>query len=250
MLFVCLLGIAWGRILNQIAYLLIRDYAPITSCASCPYCQYTYVWHHRIPILSYVVSRGRCQQCSATLPPYNFFVELLTGFTLCSLWLSSPASTYFPAYFLFFSALLVTIRTDLETLLIARLCTIHLIPIALLLSAVDLLPLSFFESMFGAALGYLLLYGMMHFFTRLTGKQGMGLGDLDLLACIGAFTGPSGAWISLLIGSTCGSIAGCVMMLIMKRSKEEPLPFGPFLALGAMIYVLWQQQLLAMLFSV
>lgn len=248
MFLVFLLGIAWGRILNQIAYLLIRDYAAITPCASCPHCHYTYAWHQRIPMLSYIVSRGKCPHCSAPLPPYSFCTELFTGLALCALWFG-PASTYFPAYFLFFSALLVTIRTDLETLLIARLCTIHLIPIALLLSAVGLLPLSFFESMFGAAFGYLLLYGMMHFFTRLTGKQGMGLGDLDLLACIGAFTGPSGAWISLLIGSTGGSITGCVMMLIMKRSKETPIPFGPFLALGAMVYVLWQQQLLAMLFS-
>lgn len=243
------LGVAWGRILNQIAYFFVHEHAPMTQTSSCPTCNRPFAWYQRIPILSYLLLRGHCPHCHIFLPPYNPLLELLTGIALCVLYYSH-AHTYFLAYFLFFSALLITIRTDLETLLIARVCTVYLVPVGLLLSALGFLPLSFFESMLGAVLGYLLLYGMMKFFTLLTGRQGMGLGDLDLLAFIGAFTGPAGCWLSLLIGSTLGSLAGCMVMLITRRSKETPIPFGPFLALGAMVYVLWQQALLAFLFSV
>lgn len=244
-----LLGVAWGRILNQIAYILVNEYAPITQTSSCSDCQYSFAWYQRIPLVSYLLLKGRCPECHSLLSPLNPLVELLTGLAVCALYYGQ-AHAYFLAYFIFFSALLVTIRTDMETMLIARMCTLHLIPVGLLFSACGLLPLSFFESMLGSAVGYLLLYGMMRFFFSLTGKQGMGLGDLDLLALIGAFTGSAGCWIALLIGSTFGSLAGCILMLLAQRSKEAPLPFGPFLALGAMAYVLWQQQLLALLFSV
>ena len=244
-----LLGVAWGRFLNQIAYVLVNEYSPITQTSSCPDCQHNFDWYQRIPLISYFLLKGRCPQCHMLLSPLNPLVELLTGLAVCALY-NGQVQDYFLAYFIFFSALLITIRTDMETMLIARMCTLYLIPVGLLFSAFGLLPLSFFESMLGATVGYLLLYGMMRFFFSLTGKQGMGLGDLDLLALIGAFTGPSGCWIALLIGSTFGSIAGCILMLVAKRSKEAPLPFGPFLALGAMSYVLWQHQLLALLFSV
>jgi leader peptidase (prepilin peptidase) / N-methyltransferase len=245
----CLAGIVWGRILNHAAYLLVHEYASMTPTGACPACHHRFLWYQRIPILSYLFMRGRCPHCRSLLAPYNAFVELLTGLTLCALYYSQSAA-YFAAYFIFFSALLITIRTDLETMLIARACTVYLIPLGLLLSTLKLLPLSLFESMLGATIGYLLLYGMMKLFSLLTGRAGMGLGDLDLLAFIGAFVGPSGCWLSLLIGSTLGSLAGCLIMLFMRRSKETPIPFGPFLALGAISFVLWKNQLLALLFSV
>ena len=149
-------------------------------------------------------------------------------------------SQYFFAYFVFFSALVVTIRSDLETLLISRFMTLFLIPFALLFSLFDLLPIGIAESIMGTGLGYFFLFAVAHIFQRLTGKSGIGQGDLDLLACIGSFTGIVGCWISLLIGSVIGSVAGLTYLMMFKQKLDVKIPFGPFLATGAIIFVLYQ----------
>ncbi len=224
----------------------MRTYAPISPTSLCGTCSIPYTWYQRLPVVGYVCLKGRCAACSAPLSPVNPLIEIVAALALCLLY-HSTASIYFPAYFLFFSVLLITMRTDIETMLISTVCTLWMIPLALVLSAVHLLPLSIFTSMLGTLCGYFMLYSMMKIFFFITKKQGIGPGDLDLLACIGAFTGPAGCWIALLIGSTLGSLAGGILMLCTNMPENARIPFGPFLALGAMSYVLWQQQLLTLL---
>lgn len=247
MILLFFLGLIWGRILNQIAYILIYEYAPIAYTSGCSDCHVQFRWWQRLPLISYFMLRGRCPNCDAHLSIFNPMMELFAAFVLCALYYSQ-ASCYLFAYFIFFSALLITFRTDIETMLISRLCTTGLIPVALVLSVVQALPISLFESMFGAVMGYLLLYGIMYIFFLVTKKQGMGLGDLDLLALIGAFTGPMGCWVSLLLGSTLGSITGIMLLLFCKKNKETPITFGPFLAIAAIAYVVWQPHIMACLF--
>lgn len=241
---VFVVGLLWGIIVNELAYYLVNDHAPVSPTSFCPSCTTSFTWYQRIPVVSWLYMRGQCPTCHTELSPLNPFSEALTSLTIGLLYYKVQ-HPYFFAYAVFFSALLITLRTDLETMLISRLCTVYMIPVALFCSYLRLLPISAFESMMGTICGFVILYSMMHIFVRLTGKQGMGTGDLDLLSCIGAFTGPTGCWISLLIGSTLGSIAGGMLMLFSKATKETRIPFGPFLALGAIIYVLWQQQLMS-----
>jgi leader peptidase (prepilin peptidase)/N-methyltransferase len=103
-----------------------------------------------------------------------------------------------------------------------------------------LIPVSLSESILGSIFGYLILYVIAKAFHWRTGKQGMGQGDLELLAFIGAFTGPFGCWITLLIGSTIGALFGIYCIIGAKQKSTIQIPFGPFLALGAMIFVLYQ----------
>jgi len=154
-------------------------------------------------------------------------------------------NTYFLGYFVLFSALIVTIRSDLETMLISRWVTIALVPVGIVMSFTDTIPIAPLNSMMGAASGYLSLWFVGTLFYLVTRKEGLGQGDLDLLACIGAFTGIVGVWMTVLLGSLFGSIIGTAVLIYKgKFQRYMKLPFGPFLALGAITYVLFQGPLL------
>lgn len=155
---------------------------------------------------------------------------------------------YQGAYSFFYAALLITIFTDARYMLISRFVTVYLLPIPVLLSLLKLLPLTPHQVMLGALSGYFVLTGISYIFSHLMKKQGMGQGDIDLLCFIGAFLGVGGWWISLLIASCVGSVIGIPYLLITKQDKQTRIPFGPFLALGAMIYTLWGDILFALLF--
>lgn len=164
------------------------------------------------------------------------------------LWVMIPHH-YFFAYFIFFSALIVTIRSDLETMLISRFVTVFLLPLGLIFAALGLLPISLVSSMLGAMLGYGFLYAVGWFSRLMTGKEGIGQGDLELLSFIGAFIGPLGCWISLLLGSLLGSLIG-IAYLGSTIKRDTKIPFGPFLAWGAIIYVFFQKQIFSWWFFV
>lgn len=248
MVLYALIGVVWGLIINQIAYLLVYEYASVSLGSHCFTCHIPFLWYQRIPLLSYSVMAGRCPHCHAFLSVYNEVTVLLAACCLSG-FSCLIDSVYQVSYFIFFSALLVTFRTDIETMLISQAVTVYLIPLALFLSALRALPISLFESMVGAIFGYVLLYSIMRLFLWMTRIQGMGLGDVDLLAFIGAFTGPMGCWVALLFASLLGSLMGVLLLVLAKRDQKSPLPFGPFLALGALGYVMWQQEIVTCLFQ-
>ncbi len=131
-------------------------------------------------------------------------------------------------------------------MLLSRFVTLFLVPTGFLLSAAGYLPLSLVESVLGALFGYFLLWGIARIFYLITGKEGLGQGDAELLAFIGSYLGIIGCWMTLLLGSITGSIAGIIYLLATGSKK---IPFGPFLGLGAMTYALLKTALLQLLFS-
>ena len=150
---------------------------------------------------------------------------------------------YLASYIFFFSALIVTIFTDATTLLISRYVTIYAMPIGWLLSNMGLLPITPLESISGSLTGLLLLATVRFISKKLLGKDGLGQGDVDLLCFIGAFTGASGCWITLMTASLLGSIFGLIYFIAAKGKRDILLPFGLFLGMGAILYVLFQERL-------
>jgi len=211
------------------------------SRSFCPKCKKIIAWYDNIPIISWIILKAKCRNCKGTISALYPFIELLTAVSMTALYLTAPKQ-YFFAYFIFFSALLITIRTDIEYMLISRFTTLFLIPISCIFSYFGFLPITLTGSLLGILLGYGFLFAASKIFYYLRKKEGLGQGDLELLALIGAFLGPAGCWISLFLGSIAGSIYGLVYMIICKN-KDEKLPFGHFLALGAMCYVLFGQYL-------
>jgi len=149
---------------------------------------------------------------------------------------------------LFASALVIATITDLQTLLISRYTSLFLVPLGWLFATYGLLPINLLSSVMGSLLGYLILATIAKIFHAITKKQGLGQGDSDLLAYIGAFTGPMGVWLSLFFGSVVGAAVSSVLLATKRATRTTPIPFGPFLALGALIYLFCGNYLIKILF--
>lgn len=239
------LFLCWGSFLNVVAYRLIRNQSIIQPRSSCPHCKSMIVWYDNIPLISWIVLRGKCRQCKSSISILYPAIEILTAVALTYLYLFIP-SHYFFSYFIFFSALIITIRSDIETMLISRFATLMLVPFGFVLSYFSALPLTLCESIIGAVAGYLFLFSTNVLFKYIRGIDGIGEGDFDLLMFIGSFTGILGCWASITIGSLLGSLYGLGLFLFhfLRKSKfslqTTQIPFGPFLAIGAILFVFLQ----------
>lgn len=243
--------LCWGSFLNVLAYRLIKNQSIITPRSSCPHCNSLIVWYDNIPVVSWLLLNGKCRNCHQQISLLYPFIEIFTSAVLSLLYIIVPIN-YFFAYFIFFSALIVTIRSDIETMLISRFVTIFLVPLGCFFSAYGLLPLSLRESMSGALFGYLFLFSINYVFKSLRNQNGIGEGDFDLMLFIGSFTGILGCWISITLGSIIGSLYGISTIFLSQENNHSfqntKIPFGPFLAFGALLFVLAQKQIFFQLF--
>lgn len=231
----------WGSFLNVVAYRAIHSKSIIYPRSQCTYCSHTLAWYDLVPVVSWLVLGGSCRYCSSTISALYPFIETLAALLCVLVYLSPITPLFYGAYFCLFSALIISIRTDLEYMLISRFFSLCMIPLGLLLSALHLLPITLTESVVGALLGYGSLWLTATLFRALTHKDGLGEGDFELLAMIGSFTGPLGVWFALSCGSLIGSILIALYLCITKKGPNTRVPFGPFLALGAFIYVLYNE---------
>jgi leader peptidase (prepilin peptidase)/N-methyltransferase len=208
----------------------------------------TIYWYDTIPVVSWFVLNGRCRHCNENISWLYPFIEVLTAIVLTTLYVFIPHH-YFIPYFIFISALIVIIRSDIETMLISQYTTLFLVPVGLCASWYGYLPISFIDSGIGVAVGYLFLYAINGCFKKLRGYDGIGEGDFDLLCLIGSFTGIIGCWASVTLGSMLGSLYGITIFLYEYSSKQPtdsytyPIPFGPFLAIGALIYIFFRDEI-------
>lgn len=232
-LFASLFFLSIGSFLNVVAYRLVHPHKLFVKRSFCPYCHHFIAWYDLIPVISWFFLKAKCRRCKQPISPLYPFIELIT---LICFWLMifRQPSHYWLAYSICIAALIVTIRTDLETFLISRLVTLFLIPLIWIFIGLNLLPITFIQSIQGIVVGggFLWLIGWLYY--TITGKQGLGQGDIDLLAFIGSFLGPIKCWIALLIGSVTGSLLGIAILLIYRNSWNRVIPFGPFLAFGAL----------------
>lgn len=178
--------------------------------------------------------------------PYFPAIDYILIISFLYAWTAIPL--FFPAYFIFFSCLIITIYTDLQHMLISRFVSIYLVPAGILLSSLNLTLISPLESMISACAGYAFLWIINKIFYMIKKHDGLGQGDLDLLAFIGSFIGLVGLWITILVGSTLGTFIGCGYMLCSKKTISV-VPFGLFLAIAAMFFMSFQPWLFSYLAS-
>ncbi len=241
--------LCWGSFLNVVAYRLIHDGSIFFGRSQCIHCHHQLAWYHLIPVLSYIFLQKKCAFCKKTISWLYPFIELFTALCLYLMFTNVPAQFWF-GYFIFFSALMVTIRTDLETFMISRFATLFLLPIAFILSYLEYIPLNLEQVLLGCITGYFFLLAISSLYYWLTGRVGMGQGDIELLSLIGAFCGIEGWWITIVIASSLGSLSGIIFLFCSgKKTTKIQIPFGPFLAFGAMSYVLWQTPLKSLLLA-
>ncbi|MPR04799.1 prepilin peptidase [Pseudomonas sp. MAFF 212408] len=210
------------------------------SC--CPHCSQPIRPWENIPLLSYVILRGRCAQCHKPISARYPFTELA-----CAL-ISATVAWHFGfgwqagAVLLLSWGLLAMSLIDIDHQLLPDVLVLPLLWLGLIVNGLDgLVPLH--EALWGAVSGYLSLWTVFWLFKLITGKDGMGYGDFKLLALLGAWGGWQILPMTLLMSSLLGVAAGLILMRLRKSKASTPMPFGPCLAIGGWIALLWGGQI-------
>ncbi len=210
--------------------------------SSCPHCGHKIKAVENVPVISYLLLKGRCSACKAPISMRYPLVEALTGalIGLTSWQFGYTAATLFAWIFVF--ALIALTFIDFDTQLLPDDITLPLLWLGLLFNLnhgfTDLK-----SAVIGAMAGYLVLWSVFWLFKLIRGKEGMGYGDFKLLAAIGAWFGWQLLPAVILLSSTLGAAIGIALIVLTKRSKEVPIPFGPFLAIGGIAALFFGQQL-------
>jgi leader peptidase (prepilin peptidase)/N-methyltransferase len=242
-LFALVTGMVVGSFLNVCICRLPRDESVVSPPSHCPQCDYLIRWYDNIPLLSYLLLRGRCRGCGARISIQYPLVELLNGLLTLALFLRFGPTLAFLVLFLFCSALVVITFIDLEHQIIPDEISLPGIVIGFICSF--FLPgHSWLNSLLGILLGGGSLLLVAYAYQWLTGNDGMGGGDIKLLAMMGAFLGWKSILFIVFASSLVGSVIGITMMLVQKKDSKLAIPFGPYLAFGAVLYIFYGRQII------
>ncbi|MCP3177415.1 prepilin peptidase [Desulfuromonas sp. KJ2020] len=238
LIFAFILGAVIGSFLNVCIYRVPAGESVISPPSRCPKCDAGIRWYQNIPVLSWFFLRGRCASCKAPISGRYPAVEALTGglFVLVLWTFEFQAATL--VYWIFVSALVVITFIDLDHQIIPDVISLPGIPVGFVCSF--FVPwLSWTDSLLGILIGGGSLYLVAFLYELLTKKEGMGGGDIKLLAMIGAFLGWKAVFPVIFFSSLLGTLVGVPVMLAQKADSRLAIPFGPFLALGSLIYLFW-----------
>ena len=239
-----ILGLIVGSFCNVCIYRIPKNESIIYPTSHCPKCRTTIKPVDNIPLLSYILLKGRCRNCGSKISIQYPVVELLTGMIYLIIYLIYGLSIQSLIYIILSSALIIIAFIDLNEQIVPDVISLPGIGVGLILSF--FVPyLSFINSALGVVVGggiilIIALVGSMIF-----KKEAMGGGDVKLAAMIGAFLGWRYTIISLFLGFFLGALAGIFLILSKIKSKEDMVPFGPFIALGSLITLLWGEKIIA-----
>lgn len=246
---VAIFGLIVGSFLNVVVARLPHGKSIVRPRSQCPSCKKGIAWYDNLPVLSYLILRGRCRHCQARISPRYPFIEILTSL----LFLAARAKFGFSPILLVrdwpFLAILVAVTfIDLEHRIIPDALSLGGLALAFLTGWMD--PrFEWIPALAGAALGFGSFYLLAYTYFKMTGRSGMGGGDIKLLAMLGAWLGPGGVFATILISSIFGSMVGLAWGLAVRgrrRLMTFAIPYGPFLVVGGLYYyllgdVLWFQ---------
>ncbi len=213
-------------------------YNLVVPRSACPQCNHTLSAWENIPVISYLLLRGKCKGCGAPISPRYPIIEAISGI-LCAY-----AAWHFgfgliaASAMLLIWALLALTAIDFDTQLLPDDITLPLLWLGLLLNLFGIftnLP----NAMLGAVVGYLSLWSVYWLFKLTTGKEGMGYGDFKLLAALGAWLGWQMLPLIILLSSLVGAMVGITLIIALKHGRNIPIPFGPYLAGGGLIALFW-----------
>jgi leader peptidase (prepilin peptidase)/N-methyltransferase len=263
-----LLGLTVGSFLNVVVYRLPimmesrwrrdccelleieqeKQEAPLslaTPNSHCPHCRAAIRPWQNIPLLSYLLLRGRCANCGTRIPLRYPAVELVTGLMTLALGCRFDPSLALLGAMLITWSLIVLTLIDVDHQLLPDDITLPLLWLGLLFNlGGTFVPLR--DAVIGATAGYLILWSVYWLFKLATGKEGMGYGDFKLLAALGAWLGWQALPLVILLSSLVGAVCGIALMIIKRRGRDIPIPFGPYLAMAGWIALLWGDRLTAL----
>ncbi len=215
----------------------------VRKASHCPHCKHPLAPWDNIPIVSWLLLRGRCRYCKAPISMQYPLVELVTGIASAIVVWHFGATWQAAGGLVFTWMLVASAGIDLRTQLLPDSLTLPLLWLGLLLSLVPLYD-SPREAVIGAAIGYLALWTVYWAFKLATGKEGMGHGDFKLFAAAGAWLGATALLPVVIIAALSGSICGAIMLRAAGKDRSVPFAFGPFLAIAMWIWLVAGDQIL------
>lgn len=262
--FAAVFGACIGSFLNVCIWRIPRDESVVTPGSHCPSCERPIPWYLNIPVLSWALLRGKCRWCRQPISARYIGVEILTALLFCAVfllyvldpphWGMMPLSheALIPVYWVFLAGLVCGTFVDLDHMIIPDSVTIGGMIAGPIFSA--LVPAMHGETLWyrglmqagiGEIAGFGLLFLVAVLGEKIFKKEAMGFGDVKLMGAIGAFLGWQAVLFTLIVGSVAGSVVGVTLILMKKSELQGRIPFGPYLSLGAAIWVFWGPRILA-----
>ena len=233
-----ILGAVVGSFLNVCIHRIPREESIVFPSSRCPHCRHAIAWYDNIHLLSYIFLRGRCRSCQEAISGRYFLIEALTAVMALFTYWKFGISLAFLAAFLFVATLIVITFIDIEHQIIPHEIVLPGIPL-FLLAAVFIMWIPLFDAFLGIMIGIGSLYLIAVYYEQLTGTEGMGGGDVNLMGMLGAFLGWKSLLFVLMTGAFTGAAVGIIMMINKGKTMKYAVPFGPFLSLGAVVYLFW-----------
>lgn len=206
--------------------------------SACPHCGHNIRAWENIPVLSYVFLKGKCSSCGVAISPRYPIIELITGLLSAAVALQFGVSLETLFGLILTWTLLALTVIDYDKQLLPDDLTLPLLWLGLLISFFGVFT-DIQSSLIGAMLGYMILWTVYQLFKIVTGKEGMGFGDFKLLATLGAWLGWELLPQIILLSSVVGAVTGIVMLITGVTKRQQPIPFGPYLAVAGWIALMW-----------
>ncbi|MFA5321052.1 MAG: prepilin peptidase [Smithella sp.] len=245
--FVFILGAAIGSFLNVCIFRMPAETSIIKPGSRCPHCLKPLHFYDNIPLISFIILRGKCRDCGGKISWRYPLVELLTAVLAVILFLKFGLTLNFFVFFIFVSVLIVITFIDLDHQIIPDVLTLPGIPL-FFLAAVFLVRIPWREALLGLLIGGGVLLAIALVYELIAKREGMGGGDIKLLAMIGGFLGWKSLLFILLFSSLFGAIVGFTLIIIKKQDMKYAVPFGPFLAAAVVAYIFWGEGFTRLLF--
>jgi leader peptidase (prepilin peptidase)/N-methyltransferase len=250
-LFIFVVGAVVGSFLNVCIFRLPSEASIVKPRSQCPYCHHPIRNCDNIPLISFIILRGRCRDCGGKISWRYPLVELITALLALLLFLKFSLTLSFLIFFIFTAVLIVITFIDLDHQIIPDILTLPGIPI-FFLAAIFLLDrpwkIPWLEALLGLLIGGGILFLIAFVYELISKREGMGGGDIKLLAMIGGFFGWKSLIFILLFSSFSGAIVGITAMIIKKQDMKYAVPFGPFLSAAAVAYLFWGDAFMRLLF--
>lgn len=236
-------GLMVGSFLNVCIYRIPHRRSVVHPRSRCGACERPLEWYENIPVVSYVALRGRCRTCGTRISLQYPIVELLTAAVFVIQYEVIGLTPLLAVRIVFGCVLIVLFAIDLEHQLLPNVITLPALALGLAASVV--LPPGVLDALIGAVVGGGVLYLIAEVYFRLRHEEGMGMGDVKMLAMIGAFLGWKLTILTLILASLGGSFAGVLLLISQRGNLKAAIPFGTFLAAGALVASLYGDPLVA-----
>jgi leader peptidase (prepilin peptidase)/N-methyltransferase len=240
-------GAAVGSFLNVLIFRIPEGQSIVLPSSHCPKCGHAIRVYDNIPIISYLILRGKCRDCHEKISVQYPVVEAVTALMSLLLLLKFGLSFKYLSSFIFTCVLIVITFIDLRHQIIPDVISLPGIPVFFFL-AVFFMNLTVWESLLGILIGGGCLFAIAFLYEIITKREGMGGGDIKLLAMLGAFLGWKSLFFILFVSSLLGAIVGVSAMIIKGQDMKYAVPFGPFLSIAAVAYLFVGADLMRFLF--